>query len=611
MYLRNVYVENHGPINKLAFNAPFAADEPLPIVLVGQNGCGKSTLLAIIADALLEAAAKYYHDALPSPPSKLVRHHWFRLLGVGTLSTGATAGFAVLRFCQDSKEIFFTEKLGEIDAAEAKARLPSALAPACTWDEEKYAYKALNINEHECRHLFERGVYAYFPCNRSELPYWLNEESIETAPFDADRRLALSLRNKIYCERNLSDIKKWMMSVLMDASALTRVGQGRPNEFSTTYPDAHNVFRLMIEILRIILHNERATIQPLHRRLGSRLAVVDTERKLFIPSLDALSAGQASLLTLFGTLVRYSDNLGLDAPQGICLVDEIDAHIHTNLQCGALPRLIRKFPRIQFIVSAHSPLFVLGMEREFGRDGVAVVELPSGLHVGSESYSEFREVFEVVRSTDEFARNLSAAVTASTRLLVLVEGETDEVYYRTAVALLNKTTVLEGCQIACVGIRTEKGQKGGGSSGLDRAADVLKANPGLASRPVLLLYDNDVVKIPSDGGRVYARRLPAADESRRVRSGVESLLPEGLFTEEMFSRKEESKPDGTMVVIDYLDKKRLCDYLCNERRNAADFREFEVVLDGIAEVIACDARLLSVGATVNQGSTLSSSTSPL
>ena len=92
------------------------------------------------------------------------------------------------------------------------------------------------------------------------------------------------------------------------------------------------------------------------------------------------------------------------------------------------------------------------MERAFRRNGIAVVELPYGLDVGSESYSEFREVFEVVRSTDEFARTLSAAVTASTSLLVLVEGETDKAYYLTAVELLNNTTILNGCQIECVGI---------------------------------------------------------------------------------------------------------------------------------------------------------------
>ena len=47
-----------------------------------------------------------------------------------------------------------------------------------------------------------------------------------------------------------------------------------------------------------------------------------------------------------------------DAP-GIVLIDEVDAHLHLSLQKDILPLLTGLFPRIQFIVTTHSP-FVLG-----------------------------------------------------------------------------------------------------------------------------------------------------------------------------------------------------------------------------------------------------------
>ena len=47
-----------------------------------------------------------------------------------------------------------------------------------------------------------------------------------------------------------------------------------------------------------------------------------------------------------------------DAP-GIVLIDEVDAHLHLSLQKNILPLLTGLFPRIQFIVTTHSP-FVLG-----------------------------------------------------------------------------------------------------------------------------------------------------------------------------------------------------------------------------------------------------------
>lgn len=45
--------------------------------------------------------------------------------------------------------------------------------------------------------------------------------------------------------------------------------------------------------------------------------------------------------------------------QGIVLIDEIDAHLHVSLQRKILPFLNNLYPKIQFIVTTHSP-FVIG-----------------------------------------------------------------------------------------------------------------------------------------------------------------------------------------------------------------------------------------------------------
>ena len=44
--------------------------------------------------------------------------------------------------------------------------------------------------------------------------------------------------------------------------------------------------------------------------------------------------------------------------QGIVLIDEIETHLHIELQKLILPFLIKVFPKIQFIVTTHSP-FIL------------------------------------------------------------------------------------------------------------------------------------------------------------------------------------------------------------------------------------------------------------
>jgi predicted ATP-binding protein involved in virulence len=44
--------------------------------------------------------------------------------------------------------------------------------------------------------------------------------------------------------------------------------------------------------------------------------------------------------------------------QGIVLIDEIETHLHVDLQKKILPFLVDFFPKIQFIITTHSP-FVL------------------------------------------------------------------------------------------------------------------------------------------------------------------------------------------------------------------------------------------------------------
>ncbi|MCP5046807.1 MAG: AAA family ATPase [bacterium] len=48
--------------------------------------------------------------------------------------------------------------------------------------------------------------------------------------------------------------------------------------------------------------------------------------------------------------------------QGIVLIDELEAHLHIDLQKKIFPFLTRFFPRIQFIVTTHSPFVINSIE---------------------------------------------------------------------------------------------------------------------------------------------------------------------------------------------------------------------------------------------------------
>lgn len=77
---------------------------------------------------------------------------------------------------------------------------------------------------------------------------------------------------------------------------------------------------------------------------------------------------------------RYPDSENPLAEPAVCLVDEIDLHLHPTWQRRLIARLDELFPRTQFIVTAHSPLVVqaaenakiAGLRRTRGDDFVTI-----------------------------------------------------------------------------------------------------------------------------------------------------------------------------------------------------------------------------------------------
>ncbi|WP_409584449.1 AAA family ATPase [Vibrio owensii] len=77
-----------------------------------------------------------------------------------------------------------------------------------------------------------------------------------------------------------------------------------------------------------------------------------------------LSSGYESILSIYADLIMkvelnevHADNLS-----GIVIIDEIDAHLHVSLQKKILSFLTRAFPKIQFIVTTHSPFVVSSVD---------------------------------------------------------------------------------------------------------------------------------------------------------------------------------------------------------------------------------------------------------
>jgi len=77
-----------------------------------------------------------------------------------------------------------------------------------------------------------------------------------------------------------------------------------------------------------------------------------------------MSDGYAAFLEIFMELImRFErDNALVDYNQSaIVMIDEVEAHLHVELQKRILPFLTKMFPNVQFVVSTHSPFVMTSL----------------------------------------------------------------------------------------------------------------------------------------------------------------------------------------------------------------------------------------------------------
>ena len=82
-------------------------------------------------------------------------------------------------------------------------------------------------------------------------------------------------------------------------------------------------------------------------------------------TFDQLASGLKSLVAMIGDMMMrlFNQQPNIDDPSelsGFVIIDEIDIHLHPNLQKYLVEQLTITFPRVRFLASTHSPIPLLG-----------------------------------------------------------------------------------------------------------------------------------------------------------------------------------------------------------------------------------------------------------
>ncbi len=332
MYLLEVQVENVRSIRAVTW-ALGDGDAPAGWhVVLGTNGSGKSTLLRAIALALVGERQ-----------AQALRQSWGRWLTDGA----SRARVAVRVHAEAGVDVLIPE--GDVDHIKT-------LSLGVTLERREKSVDVRNEDDPTRQRLAERHRNGkWFSTGYGPFRRFSGGDKEMEKLFTSNPLLARHLT--LFGEQvALTECIGWLQRLQFESLEATASGQpsgGQPGE--------------------LLAHVRTFVNQPGFLPNNVRLDRVTSSDVLFLDGngrgvpVEQLSDGFRSILSLVFELIRQlavaygasevfaSDGLTVVAP-GLVLIDEIDAHLHPSWQRDIGFFLTRLFPRLQFVVTTHSPL---------------------------------------------------------------------------------------------------------------------------------------------------------------------------------------------------------------------------------------------------------------
>lgn len=305
MFIESLHVKKVGPFNKLdvQFN-------PKMNVIVGTNGVGKTSLLRCIADSLTNNSLEI-----------------MRFRQGATIKMNGVVG--------DKKYTYGAENLVDVDQAYRHLDIQRWQLTPDDGHTGSIMHKDKDYN------LLAIGAYRYF--DYSLINGMTREGSL------VEERRQYRNNNPKYLEATpMPNIKQWMINRYFQIDKPWAIKERNNWNAIISKLGAISPKGADFNFVRI----ER-DLEPIFSLNGSECY------------LEELSSGFKSVLSIILNIVDWiegvneGDSMMIENAEGTVLIDEIDAHLHPSWQSTVLSSLRQIYPKLQFIVTTHSPNVVM------------------------------------------------------------------------------------------------------------------------------------------------------------------------------------------------------------------------------------------------------------
>lgn len=540
-------------IDKCLFvnRAPFKNDLEIPFqdginVLCGINGRGKTTILSYIVDAIHEMARHNYTGSFEGKETK-----YYRISAGSHLMDSSKPGIVYMRFIIEGSIIDYIDVRGNLTEEDYNrlvkydGKIDYKKIKNGLKNSDTVKLFSCEDTDHRIKNAFTKNILTFFPSYRYELPGYLNTPYKSDVEISNTQRFTGELPNPLEVVSGLREFSSWILDIVLDweVNKQTQKIQRPDGIAERDITPERMVWNNLSSLMKIILVSKNYPGQirfGIGRRSksGNRISLMhDISQNLteqLCPNLSLLSSGEIALMCLFGEIIRQADrlrnNLPLGQIEGLVLIDEIEKHLHIRLQKEALPKLLKVFPRVQFIVSSHSPFLNMGLGDEcsetahiFDLDNGGVMTTPTNNDVYQDAYELFLN--EKNRFASEYEK-VNEQLKSLTRPVVITEGKTDIKHILKA---MRKLGIEQQFDIL---------QEADQPSGEDDLLDIIKNQCKVPQpRKIIAVFDRDTntTKDISDpykdyGNNVYALRIQCPQS--RIDEGRTAISIEYLYSDD-------------------------------------------------------------------------------
>lgn len=479
MQVQKIVFINRAPFGDLALDFEAHGINVLSAI----NGKGKTTVLSQIVDAFHEMGKVAFNNSY----SGKFEGKYYRVLTTRYSLNKEKPALVYIRFIHEGESYDYIELIGKIDEQyynqiDIENKIPYNKVLQKLSDSSNAKILSSNCTRKKINSIFTTSILTYFPAYRFEVPGFMNDVYSNKLLFDLSAKYSGNLPNPIEVVSDLPHLANWLMDVVLDDSLY------KSQESRQLWNALNKVLSLTIKTKA--KRDIRLGIGP-RNNTSSRISVVYQDNSaIMYPSIFEISSGEAALLCIFGEVLRQSDQIGRTLnSEGIVLIDEIDKHLHITLQYSILPQLFNLFPRIQFIVSSHSPFLMMGLS-EMQYDRTKIIDLDNnGLVTYPRNTELYKSVYELfVNENNNLARDLSiitSKIAEQTKPIIITEGKTDIKHILKAQEML----LITDLDFACIEIDNQPDGDMNLIALLEQLAKVKRANT------IIGIFDRDNDKI--------------------------------------------------------------------------------------------------------------------